>query len=112
MAAGWVKVPRDLLDESIFQDAQLLQVWLYCQLKAAYKPMQATIGTQRVDLQQGQLVYGRKAVSERLHMTEGKLLSAITQLERMGKIRIEPAQRYSIITVLDRGWLTDIDAEW
>jgi hypothetical protein len=45
-------------------------------------------------------------------MTEGKLRSAITQLERMGKIRIEPAQRYSIITVLDRGWLTEIDAEW
>lgn len=100
-AGGWVKVPRKLLEESIFQDAIVLQVWLYCQLKAAYKPMQAIVGKRRVELQEGQLIYGRKTVSERLNITEGKLRSAIKQLERMGMIHVESAQRYSIITVLD-----------
>ena len=101
MAAGWVKVSRTLLDECILQDAPLLQVWMYCQLKAAYKPMKVVVGSQQVALEQGQLIYGRKAVSQRLNMTEGKVRSCINRLERMGKIHIEPSQRYSIITILD-----------
>lgn len=102
MAAGWVKVPRDLLEERIFQDAQLLQVWLYCQLKAAYKPMQVMVGSRQVTLEAGQFIYGRKAVSQRLNMPEGKLRGCIRQLEACGIIQVTATRQYSIITVLDR----------
>ena len=92
---------RDLLDQGVFQDAGLLQVWMYCQLKATYRQVEVPVGRERVTLEPGQLLYGRKAVSQRLNITEGKLRSAIDRLERMGLIQVESHRKYSIVTITD-----------
>lgn len=99
MKNGWIKLYRGLLEHGIFQDAQVLQVWMYCLLRATYRETKVTVGRQVVVLQPGQLLYGRKAVSQRLNMGEGKLRGIIEQLERMGCIGVESNHQYSVITV-------------
>ncbi len=100
MKNGWIKMHRMLLDSSIFADAELLRVFLYCLLQASYRVMTVPIGRQVITLQPGQLLYGRKAVSNRLGIGEGKLRGLMSQLEEMGILTIESSNRYSIVTVL------------
>lgn len=100
MRNGWIKMHRELLNSSIFADAELLRVLLYCLLQASYRTMPIPIGRQVITLQPGQLLYGRKAVSNRLGIGESKLRGLMNQLAQMGVITIESNRRYSIVTVL------------
>ena len=44
MAKGWIKVHRALLEHGIFQNAELLQVWMYCLLQATYQEKDYPLG--------------------------------------------------------------------
>ncbi len=101
MTIGWIKLHRLLLEKEIFQDAHTLQVFVYCLLKAAYKEMNVRVGNQVIELQPGQLLYGRKSVSQKLSIGEGKLRGIVDYLERSGSIEIEGHSKYSIVTIVN-----------
>ena len=101
MTIGWMKLHRNLLEKPMFQDAYTLQVLIYCLLRATYKEMCVKVGNQAITLQPGQLLYGRKSVSEKLGMGEGKLRGIMHYLEQNGTIEIESHSRYSIITIVN-----------
>ena len=100
MKNGWIKMHRTLLESSIFDDAELLRVLIYCVLQASYRELRVPVGRQVITLQPGQLLYGRKAVSSRLGIGESKLRGLMNQLEQMGIIAVESSNRYSIVTIL------------
>jgi len=101
MTIGWMKLHRSLLEKPMFQDAYTLQVLIYCLLRATYKEMCVKVGNQAITLQPGQLLYGRKSVSKKLGMGEGKLRGIMHYLEQNGTIEIESHSRYSIITIVN-----------
>ncbi|MBR5318140.1 MAG: hypothetical protein IKU46_00900 [Peptococcaceae bacterium] len=101
MTTGWMKLHRTLLEKPVFEDAYTLQVLIYCMLKATYKEMTVKVGNQVIDLQPGQLLYGRKQVSQRLGMGEGKLRGIMEYLVRNGTVAIESRSRYSIVTIVN-----------
>ncbi len=101
MTIGWIKLHRVLLEKEIFQDAYVLKVFLYVLLKAAYKEMKIRVGNQSIELAAGQLLYGRKSVSEKLGMGEGKLRGIMDYLVQNGSITIESHSKYSIVTIVN-----------
>ena len=101
MTTGWMKLHRTLLEKPVFEDAYTLQVLIYCLLKATYKEMTVKVGNQVIDLQPGQLLYGRKQVSQRLGMGEGKLRGIMEYLVQNGTVAIESRSRYSIVTIVN-----------
>ena len=101
MSNGWVKLHRGLLEHGIFRDAAVLQVWMYLLLRASYREQKLAIGRQVIFLQPGQLLYGRKAVSEKLSMGEGKLRGIMEMLEQSGSITVESSNRYSVVTIVN-----------
>lgn len=101
MKNGWIKLQRGLLEHGIFQDGDLLRVWLYCLLQASYRQVQLPLGRQVIQLQPGQLLFGRKAVSQRLQMSEGQLRHIMQQLVELGSISVVSTNRYSIVTVVN-----------
>ena len=101
MSNGWVKLHRGLLEHGIFRDAEALRVWMYLLLRASYREQKLTIGRQVIFLQPGQLLYGRKAVSEKLSMGEGKLRGIMEMLEQSGSIVVESTNRYSVVTIVN-----------
>lgn len=101
MTKGWIKLHRGLLEHGIFQEESLLRVWMYCLLQASYREMRIPVGRQTVHLQPGQLLYGRKAVSQRLNMSEGKLRHVMQQLEEMGAVSVASTNRYSVVTIVN-----------
>ena len=101
MSNGWVKLHRGLLEHGIFRDAEVLQVWMYLLLRASYREQKLAIGRQVIRLQPGQLLYGRKAVSDKLSMGEGKLRGIMEMLEQSGSIVVESTNRYSVVTIVN-----------
>ena len=101
MTTGWMKLHRSLLEKPMFEDAYTLQVLIYCLLRATYKDMCVKVGNQAIALKPGQLLYGRKSVSQKLGMGEGKLRGIMQFLEQNGTIAIESCSRYSIVTIIN-----------
>ena len=101
MTNGWIKLHRTLLDKAIFMNPHALQVFLYCLMKATYKDMKLAVGNRVIYLKPGQLLYGRKRVSQRLGMGEGKLRGVMDYLEQNGTITIERHSQYSIVTIVN-----------
>lgn len=101
MAKGWIKVHRALLEHGIFQNAELLQVWMYCLLQATYQEKDYPLGRTVVHLQPGQLLCGRRSMSNRLGVNENQLRKNMGLLEQLGAITIESTNRYSIVTIVN-----------
>lgn len=99
MANGWIKVHRGMLEHGIFQDGELLRLWMYLLLKATYRELDLPVGRQVVHLEPGQLLYGRQAVSQKLDIGEYQLRKMMAQLEQFGSLTIESHSRYSVVTI-------------
>ncbi len=101
MATGWIKLYRILLEKEIFQDAYVLKTFLYLLLKATYKESKIKVGNRSIELQPGQLLYGRKSVSQKLNIGEGKLRGIMKYLAENGSIKIDAYSKYSIVTIVN-----------
>lgn len=97
---GWISLHRKLLDNPIFKNHKLLQTFLYCLLKATHEDYEALVGDQMVSLKTGQLVTGRKAISQATNLTEQNVRTALSKLEKLGILTIKPTSKYSVITVV------------
>ena len=97
MYEGFVKLPRDIINWRWFADANVLKVYIYLLVNAAFKTTEWKYET----LEKGQLITGRKKLSEELKMTESQVRNALEKLEGTGDISIKTTNRYSVITLLN-----------
>ena len=70
MNNDYIKFYRQLLVSPVFQSEKLLKMWIWCLLKATHKPREEIIGLQKVWLEAGQFVCGRKKNSQVLGVIE------------------------------------------
>jgi hypothetical protein len=105
--AGWIKLHRSLLKSAVFDDPQLLKLWLWCLLKATHTPRETVIEKQLVKLEPGQFPTGRFKLEEEFNRgtPKRKRVSAITlwrwlkKLEEWQMLNIKTYSKFSIVTV-------------
>jgi len=92
-----------ILDEPVFADSRLFKIFMWCLLKATYKDRTINLkvgkGYQQINLQRGQFIFGRNKATEELQIPGTTLYRSIVKLEKMGYIKIQADNQYSIITV-------------
>jgi hypothetical protein len=104
---GWIKLHRKIRLNPIFNDMELLRLWLICLTEAAHKPYEQLVGRQTVQLKPGQFVTGRFDLSEMynsgLKRDQQKSPKTIWRwleaLEKGGFLTIKTTNKYSVITV-------------
>jgi hypothetical protein len=101
MHRGYVKLWRKSLDSGLLQNADAWQLMTWCLLKASHKPHRQLVGTQVVELQVGQLVFGRKAAAKELNTTERKIRTSLELLKKLDFLTIKATNKYSIITIVN-----------
>lgn len=99
MAEGWVKLHRSMLDSPIFSNAELLRLWVYLLMHAAYTEVDVMVGNQMIHLKPGQLVTGRKKISRDLGLDESKIRRLIDKLEFAGNVTITPTNKFTLVTI-------------
>ena len=90
---------RKLLDSAVFQNADLLKVWIWCLLKATHKDYELMVGIQIVDLNPGQFITGRTKGSEELKLKPSTFRDYLKALEKMGMIELKPDNKKTLVTI-------------
>lgn len=92
---GLIKLNRSILEWGWYNDPNTMRLFLHLMLKANY-----TDGEFKTHIiKRGQLVTGRKRLSEELNMSEQEVRTALNHLKSTGEITVNPTSKYSIITL-------------
>lgn len=108
-STGWVKLHRKFKESDIFNDPELLRLWLLCLMKASHSTREVTIQGERVELEPGQFLTGRSALysdynegmPKKYMVKDTTLWNRLKKLESMGSLTIEnlPSRKASVITL-------------
>ncbi|UOQ94060.1 DnaD domain protein [Halobacillus shinanisalinarum] len=96
---GWIKLHRKILHSEIFENEKMLKVFIYCLTKSSHKEAETRVGRQKVQLEPGQFIFGRKKASAELNMNESTVRDYLKILQEDGVITIHSTNKYSVITV-------------
>lgn len=99
---GWIKIHRKILDNPIIcKDSDYLSVWIYLLLNATHKEIPAIFKGQKITLQKGQLITGRKSISNQLKISESKIYRIINEFKSEHQIEQQTSNKNSLITILN-----------
>lgn len=96
---GWVKLHRCLIDKPIFDNANLLKVWIWCLCKATHKQHTQVVGLKKVELNVGEFITGRNAGALELKLKPSTFWDYMQFLKDNQSIDINSNNKYSVITV-------------
>ena len=102
---GYVALYRKLIGSRVFQNADLLKVFIWCLLKANHKerwvPVTTGKGITEVLVQHGQFIFGRDKAAKELMMPASSVRNRIGTLQKMEIISVKVDSHYSIITIIN-----------
>lgn len=105
MDRGYVRLWRKIEDSPVWTDPTLFYVFLWCLLKAAYKPRVVGVKTGRgvtqVSLTEGQFIFGRHEAAAVLKMPASTVRDKIKKLTNLGMVDTKPDTHYSLITIIN-----------
>jgi len=110
---GAIVVSRDLINEPVFANPNLLKAWIYCLMKANFKQKWVSLrvgkGFTEVEVQRGTFIYGRNKTAENLQLTASQTQTLFDKLAKFKYISIESSNQYSIVTILDYNELQSLN---
>lgn len=95
MNTGWIGLHRKLLDWEWYKDANVSRLFIHLLLKANHKPNK----WQGIKINRGQLITGRKTLSEELSLSEMQIRTALNKLKSTNEITIKTTNQYSVVTI-------------
>jgi len=101
MNRGYVHFWRKSLDSGWLKNHQLWVFWSYCLLKATHREYDAIVGLQRVHLNPGQFIFGRRQASIETGLTERQIRTLLDFLSKAGNLTIKTTNRFSIISIIN-----------
>jgi hypothetical protein len=100
---SYIKVHRDILESYCFSSSNAFKIWMWLLLKANYKKSYFTIkagrGETTIELNRGQLLFGRFRAEDELGIDGSLIYRVIKKFEELEQIIIESSNQYSIITI-------------
>lgn len=99
---GWIKIHRKILENPIIcKDSDYLAVWIYLLLNATHKEIPALFKGKKIILQKGQLITGRKSMSNQLKISESKIYRIINDFKSEQQIEQQTSNQNSLISILN-----------
>lgn len=97
---GWISIHRKILDNPVVcKDADYLSVWIYLLLNATHKSIPAMFRGTKIILQEGQLITGRKAISDKLKVSESKVQRILKAFENEQQIEQQSSNKNRLISI-------------
>lgn len=91
------------MDSYAFANPKHLKIWLWLLMKANYKKGYALISTGRgemtVEVNRGQLIFGRFKAEEELEIEATFIRRTLQKFEELGQIKMEMRSHFTIITI-------------
>lgn len=98
---GWIKLHRSLLDNPVVcKDSDYMTVWIYILLNATHKKHNVIFNKEKISLMPGQLLTGRKSISEKLNMSESKVQRILKSFENEQQIEQQMSNQNRLISIV------------
>lgn len=94
---GWIKAYRTLLEWEWHTDPNMVSLWMHLLMLANYEDKR----WRGITIKRGQLVTGRKALSEITGISEQSIRTCLERLKSTNEITIKTTNKYSIITICE-----------
>lgn len=101
---GFVKIWRSIRYDPIYKDSNAFHLFTHCLLRASDRAKVVIHYGQKVSLERGQFVTGRKKLHEETGISENIIRHRLKLLENIGKITIKSTNKFSIITICNYGY--------
>jgi len=106
---GWICLHRKIRKNPVFNDMELLRLWLICLTEASHTNRNQMIGRQTVELQAGEFVTGRFDLHEMYNsgLKNDQKKSAVTVwrwlefLEKSQFLIIKPTTKFSVVSIVN-----------
>ena len=95
----WVKIYKNLMETSFYKNSAVVHLFVHLLLMANYKKHKFLLGGKEIEVDAGQLITGRKALSEQTGITEQSIRTSLSALKSTKVITILPTPEYSVITI-------------
>lgn len=92
---GWLRLHRKIVDWEWFEDANMVQLFIYLLAKAS----NAEKMWQGIPVHRGQVICSQQTITANLRMTRQTLRTCMSRLERTGEISIKSTKRFTIVTI-------------
>lgn len=100
---AFIKIDKAIIDSYCFANPISLKIWLWLLLKANYKksfmPYNVGKSTSTVEVNRGQLIFGRFKAEEELGIDGSMIYRNLKKFEELGQINITSNNHFSIITI-------------
>jgi len=100
MSQGYVKIHRQLLESSFHNKPNYFCLWITLLLMANHKETKFLWNGKEEILQPGQILTGRKSLSEQTGIPETTIEGLIGVMVKMGQVRQQKTTKHRVITVL------------
>ncbi|ADZ83205.1 hypothetical protein [Cellulosilyticum lentocellum] len=98
---GWISLYRKVMDNPIVcKDAEYFSVWVYLLLNATHKEYPAVFKGERITLKPGQLITGRKSISEKFSINESKVQRILKSFENEHQIEQQTGNKNRLISIV------------
>lgn len=102
MNNGWIKLHRKLLENPVvMRDSEYFAIWIYLLLNATHERHPAMFKGEKIMLEPGQLITGRKTMSKELNISESKIYRVLNCYKSEQQIEQQTSNKNSLITVLN-----------
>lgn len=98
---GWIKLHRSILESAVFDDLEILKIWIWLLCSVSYSSKTFIFNGSTVSVSAGQVATGRKKIAAQTGMDEARVYRALNVLKKMGKIDIKSTNKYSIISMVN-----------
>lgn len=109
---GYIKLYRSVIDNPVFDNPQLLKMWLWILCNASHKACEIMVGLEVVKLEPGQLITGRTKLKNELgYRNESTARSHLKKLESLRMIELKSNNKMTIVTVANWSKYQDCENE-
>ena len=99
---GWIKIHRKILDNPIVcKDTETFTIWMYLLLNATHKEIDMLFEGKKITLKKGQLITGRKSISEKLSISESKVQRVLKMFEIEQQIEQQTTKHNRLISIIN-----------
>jgi len=97
---GWIKLHRKLLENPIFLNPYLLQIFVYCLLKANHKNRDLIWNGRMETIQTGSFITGRLQMAKDLKQRDSALYKRLQLLTKLGYIELKSNNKFTLLTIV------------
>lgn len=98
---GWVKLHRQMLESSFHNKPSYVSLWVTLLLMANHKTTKFMWNGEETEVKSGQIITGRKALSEQTGIAESTVEDILKVLKRQHQIQQQTTTKYRLITILN-----------